>query len=841
MNREEITDQQTESMFETQGYDTSDLVPWEPGTIILNEYRVLKLLGSGGSSMVFLVEHIVIETKYAVKVPNWSFLKKDRRQSLFFRELRTWINMPSHPNITECFFYRTINDRLVIFNEYMDAGSLADWISNSLLTRLEDALDFAIRIAWGIEVAHANRVVHQDIKPLNVLINSTRDIKITDFGLARAQKYLVGEQNADNGNTQNTSSISDGFFTPAYCSLEQNKKEPLNFKTDIWSYGLTVLTMFTGTNKWFLGAFGEELLDMFTVVLQHPPQPPIIPEIQDLIRKCLKVNPADRWDSMGQIADELVKIYEKIIKKKYLPEKPPIQILRKKNLCHRNKDHENNVTKFCPLQWIITAQNLSEPSKIQLSKLSVEKPEEDEECSIFHLEFMEAAINLYDSILEKNNDITLQLDYVEALNQKASIHREKGDISGAIETLEKTLDFINTNLPENISSTALLIRFYNKLAKNYLEFGDYKNCLVNHNAAIRHADKNNKNNPSQDSLLTLLNSLLMIISALSQQGKTGDADYWIKKSAKIVEELQKHIENPDVLSAIIEFHLARGRNLHISRRISDSLNAFNKCMKLFEDYPKPFNKDMTLKLASIQINKGLSMNYTGKYRDANHSLTTAIDLLHSIPGGYNDYGVQDQIATTYINLALVFGEIQELNNAVNYSLKAISIWEKLLIDSGFKGVIAKFSDAYVSLGAYYASKNKPVKSSYYRTKADKFLSRLIVSTDNPIIKRSYVINLINCAESYCENNDFARSLHCYSKAKNILANNKYSIFPEGDYSLIIAKIGILLNKSGKTNESRILLEQAIPVLKTDFRNTNRISIQRTLKHAEKTLQNLIKR
>jgi len=838
MNRKKIISEQiTKTSFETEGYDAIDFVPWKPGSIILNEYRVLNLLGIGGSSSVFLVEHIVIDTKYAVKAPNWSNFTKDKRQSMFLRELRTWINMPSHPNITECFFYRTIDNRIVIFNEYMDAGSLDGKIANKQLTKLEDALDTAIQIARGIEVAHANGVIHRDIKPSNVLINSKGEVKLTDFGLAKAQQYLVDKNDTSKGTLPESQCISDGFFTPAFCSLEQNQKKPLDYRTDIWSFGLTILTMFTGTQKWLLGAFGEDLLDMFTVVLQHPPQPPIPQSIQNLIRKCLKKNPDDRWDSIAQIEQKLIEIYEQTFDRRYKREKNPIQIFQKPNLCHMSNNPEDEVSQFCPIQWISHAKHLSAASKNKLGNLILKKPKADEGCDIFHLEFMEETINLYNSILIKNQDNKLGLEYLEALNHKADVHRETGDLSGSIETLKNAVIFIDEHLdPENPATAPLFVRFYNKLAKNYMDFGDYDTCIDSYKTAIKHAHIHHNVLLTQDSMILLLKSILLMISALSQQGKSTEADDWIEEAGKITAKLLPHIENPSIRSVIIEFHLAKGRNYYQSRQINQAREEFDKCMDLFCDLPKPFDRRMTVSLASIHINQGLSSLHTGEYRDANYSLTAALDQLQNIPYGHIDQKIQNHIAITYINLSLVFGEIHEFQNAVNYSLKAIKIWEKLLIDNGYKPAIEKISNAYVGLGAYYAAQDNPKEAAHYQIKADKFLSRLMKSTDNPIIKRNYIVNLLNIAESYCKKNENGKALQFYVRAKDLLFAARNPIFPEGDYSAVTAKIGILINKMGKIDESRVLLQKTIPILEEDYKQTNRISIKTVLDLAKETLR-----
>ena len=78
-----------------------------------------------------------------------------------------------------------MNDEIAVFAEYVAGGSLHDWIVDRKLTRLEDILDVAIQFAWGLDAVHEAGLVHQDVKPGNVLLTPNGVVKVTDFGLAR--------------------------------------------------------------------------------------------------------------------------------------------------------------------------------------------------------------------------------------------------------------------------------------------------------------------------------------------------------------------------------------------------------------------------------------------------------------------------------------------------------------------------------------------------------------------------------------------------------------------------------------------------------------------------------
>ncbi|MBN1552664.1 protein kinase, partial [bacterium] len=109
--------------------DTSYSIDWEPGSVLLDEFIIERILGHGGMGKVYLVKSTVPGGEvFAVKTLLDSSLKNDTQRRLILRELRTWIDLPDHPNITACRFFRTIGDRLAIFSEYIPNGSLKDWI-----------------------------------------------------------------------------------------------------------------------------------------------------------------------------------------------------------------------------------------------------------------------------------------------------------------------------------------------------------------------------------------------------------------------------------------------------------------------------------------------------------------------------------------------------------------------------------------------------------------------------------------------------------------------------------------------------------------------------------------
>jgi serine/threonine protein kinase len=137
----------------------------------LNDFVVERVLGEGGMGKVYLMKSQTTGMRFAVKRAKG--LSEGERRN-FLAELQTWIDLPEHPNLVPCRFFRTVGDEVLIFAEYVEGGSLKNWIDSRRLYEggtqrtLERLLDTAIQFAWGLHCVHELGLVHQDVKPANV-------------------------------------------------------------------------------------------------------------------------------------------------------------------------------------------------------------------------------------------------------------------------------------------------------------------------------------------------------------------------------------------------------------------------------------------------------------------------------------------------------------------------------------------------------------------------------------------------------------------------------------------------------------------------------------------------
>src|SRR5262249_54131232 len=237
----------------------------------------------------------------------------------FEREAETWVNLGLHPHAVSCYYVRRLGGIPRVFAEYAEGGSLADWIRSGKLYEggleraLERILDVAIQFAWGLHYAHEQGLVHQYVKPANVLMTPDGTAKVTDFGLARARAIAGGH--AASAQPGQSVMVTGAGYTPQYASPEQFKGLGLTRRTDIWSWGVSVLEMFSRTYP-AVGSLAPELLEMYSP--EGPEMPAMPPAVADLLRCCFQPEPEARPRDMLQVAAALQESYLQVTGNSYL-------------------------------------------------------------------------------------------------------------------------------------------------------------------------------------------------------------------------------------------------------------------------------------------------------------------------------------------------------------------------------------------------------------------------------------------------------------------------------------------------------------------------------------------
>jgi WD40 repeat protein/serine/threonine protein kinase len=294
---------------------------WQPGDVILNLYEVREVFTSGGMGLVYRVRHRGWNVDLAVKCPRPEYFRNDQDKENFELEAETWVKLGLHPHTVNCYYVRQMGGIPRVFAEYVAGGSLAEWIRSRRLYQggptpaLERMLDVGVQFAWGLQHAHEQGLVHRDVKPGNVLMTAEGTAKVTDFGMARArgrtaEPTWVGEPRSV--------LVSAGGMTPAFCSPEQIEGGAVSRKTDIWSWGVSVLEMFTGGATWAAGSLAGEVLKDY---LSRGPEDAKIPRmpaaLADLLRHCFRRAPEDRPADMAAVASGACEVFREVTGRKY--------------------------------------------------------------------------------------------------------------------------------------------------------------------------------------------------------------------------------------------------------------------------------------------------------------------------------------------------------------------------------------------------------------------------------------------------------------------------------------------------------------------------------------------
>lgn len=315
--------------------------PWNIGDVIESLYEIKQVHSSGGMGWVYRAEHREWHVDLALKRIKRDVFQREADIANFENEAETWVSLGFHPNIVSCHYVRRIEGLPCIVSEYVEGGTLGDWIRDGRLYRQDTAtplariLDVAIQIAWGLHYAHEQGIVHQDIKPANILMTSTGSARVADFGLARAHAALQGSNAPATSNATNVAGAR--IRTRAYASPEQiSKASKLTRKTDIWSWACTVIEMFARGCCWYWGPRVETTLNQLLETSDDPANPlPIPPGIVDLLRHCLRGDPARRPDNMQNVAARLTALHVELVGAPYVRKLPSEAQLRADGLNNR--------------------------------------------------------------------------------------------------------------------------------------------------------------------------------------------------------------------------------------------------------------------------------------------------------------------------------------------------------------------------------------------------------------------------------------------------------------------------------------------------------------------------
>ncbi len=313
---------------ESVSVPSADNAPLKKGASILETYKVESdPIETGGMGLVWRVHHIGWNVDLAMKQPRAEFFSTEEDKEIFISECTKWIDLGLHPNIVSCYYVREISGIPTVFAEWMEGGSLSDWINDGRLyagTEEEQEgriLDIAIQFARGLHYAHELKdengnkkgLLHRDVKPGNLLLTKEGEAKVSDFGLAQARALLTMPEGkafvtAEFADSEQTLFLASPLFTPIYCSMEQMDGKILTRKTDIYSWAVSVLEMYVGSHPWASGVVaGMDCKSYFNKTRVPMPE-----QMKELLAACLASEPENRLRDFGTVLERLVVIYKAV-------------------------------------------------------------------------------------------------------------------------------------------------------------------------------------------------------------------------------------------------------------------------------------------------------------------------------------------------------------------------------------------------------------------------------------------------------------------------------------------------------------------------------------------------
>src|SRR3984885_2682583 len=273
------------------------------GGVHIGPYEILTALGAGGMGEVYKARDTRLNRVIALKaLPAENVADADRKRR-FLVEARAASRL-NHPNIVTIYDIFEENSVCFIAMEYI-AGDTLDQTNAGSGIPLKDAMKYAAEIAEALAAAHSAGIVHRDLKPANIIITEDGRAKLLDFGLAKLKEPKGPASEAETATLRTLSGAIVG--TAAYMSPEQAEGRELDARSDIFSFGLVLYEMLCGQR-----AFRRDSWISTLVAILHDEPPSlrdirasIPPSVEQLVTRCMRKDPAQRFQSMLEIKQAL--------------------------------------------------------------------------------------------------------------------------------------------------------------------------------------------------------------------------------------------------------------------------------------------------------------------------------------------------------------------------------------------------------------------------------------------------------------------------------------------------------------------------------------------------------
>jgi serine/threonine protein kinase/TolA-binding protein len=281
----------------------------------LGHYKILDQLGAGGMGVVYRAQDTKLGRQVALKVlPASTNATDDETVERFRREART-ASALNHPNICTVYSFDEHQGQLYLAMELLDGDPLDRRLSGRPL-ELRNMLDISTQVADALDAAHAEGILHRDVKPANIFLTRRGQVKMLDFGLAKLSPEYRRRSNAVDARNETrvaehfTSKVGTTVGTIAYMSPEQARGDDVDPRTDLFSFGVVLYEMATGKQSFP----GHTTAVVFDGILNRDPIPPstingmLPPELDRIISKALEKDRSLRYQTAADIGADLKRL-----------------------------------------------------------------------------------------------------------------------------------------------------------------------------------------------------------------------------------------------------------------------------------------------------------------------------------------------------------------------------------------------------------------------------------------------------------------------------------------------------------------------------------------------------
>jgi tetratricopeptide (TPR) repeat protein/predicted Ser/Thr protein kinase len=261
--------------------------------VLSGRYQIVQMLGQGGMGTVYKARDLELDRMVAVKLIRGEMATDSKTLARFKQEL-ILARQITHKNVIRIFDLNTHEGAKYITMEFVEGRDLASLAEGRRFTPDESAR-IVRQVCWALDAAHGENVIHRDLKPQNIMIDDTGRVRVMDFGLARSVEMSALTQ---------TGAL---LGTPAYMSPEQAKGASLDHRSDLFSLGIIFYELLTGRVPFQADTLWATLLARTQA--EPPPaitiDPAVPARLSEIAAKCLKIDPAARYSTAKEMADEL--------------------------------------------------------------------------------------------------------------------------------------------------------------------------------------------------------------------------------------------------------------------------------------------------------------------------------------------------------------------------------------------------------------------------------------------------------------------------------------------------------------------------------------------------------